>query len=386
MCGLKPRLVIITEIISPYRIPLFNSLAHASEVELRVIFLSENDPGLRQWKVYKDEIRFPYQVLSSWRRRLGKFNILLNGNVPGALREAAPQVILCGGYNYIASWQALFWARSQKVPFLLWSESNRSDIRSGHPVVEFFKAEFLRNCNAFVVSGRSAEEYLRTLKVRQNEIFTAPNAVDNELFCRKAHEVREDASRIRAQFNLPERYILFVGRLVPEKGVFDLLTAYSQLDQSLREQVGLVFVGDGHCRQALERQAATVRAGSIKFPGFVQREELPVYYALSEMFVLPTYTDTWGLVVNEAMACGLPVIVTRVAGCVPDLVRERWNGLIVEERSTQSLTAALTQLVAQRELSALMGVHSAEHIWAYSPQTWSSAIAEAVKRVASGND
>ena len=91
---MRRRLVILTEIISPYRIPLFNCLAQDSEVDLHVIFLSENDPGLRQWKVYKEEIRFSHEVLPSWRRRVGKSNVLLNGRVLHALRQAAPQAII----------------------------------------------------------------------------------------------------------------------------------------------------------------------------------------------------------------------------------------------------------------------------------------------------
>ena len=98
-----PKLVILTEIIAPYRIPVFNALAQRPELNLHVIFLSENDPTLRQWRVYKDEIRFQYDVLPSWRRRLGGYNVLLNRGVHAALNRIEPDVLLCGGYNYLAS-------------------------------------------------------------------------------------------------------------------------------------------------------------------------------------------------------------------------------------------------------------------------------------------
>jgi hypothetical protein len=132
---MKRRLVILTEIISPYRIPLFNALAQHAEVDLHVVFLAETDVNLRQWQIYKEEIRFSYQVLPSWRRRVGRYNALLNRGVGRALGKAAPDVILCGGYNYVASWQALFWARMHNVPFFLWSESNVQDLRRGHALV-----------------------------------------------------------------------------------------------------------------------------------------------------------------------------------------------------------------------------------------------------------
>ena len=383
---MKRPLLILTEIISPYRIPLFNCLAQDPEVDLHVIFLSENDRSLRQWRVYREEIRFSHEVLPSWRRRAGKYNVLLNAKVMRVLQRANPRAILCGGYNYIASWQALMWARFRNVPFLLWSESNEYDRRRSHALVEMLKAEFLHNCDGFVVPGRSAEEYLCAHNIRKDRIFTAPNAVDNDLFCSLAQVAVQDASARRRELGLPERYILFVGRLVLEKGVFELLQAYATLDQNLRRQVGLVFVGDGPCRAELQKQASAVTEGTIEFPGFAQREQLPAYYALAEMFVLPTYTDTWGLVVNEAMACGLPVIVSRVAGCASDLIQENWNGLIVEPKDVSSLTSAIATLATRADLCANMGARARQHIAQYSPRAWSVAIAEAVKATPGTHD
>ncbi|HEY8671573.1 MAG TPA: hypothetical protein VIL63_12075, partial [Terriglobales bacterium] len=111
---MKRRLVILTEIIAPYRIPVFNALAQHDEIDLHVIFLAETDSSIRQWRIYADEIRFSYEVLPSWRQRLGKYNILVNQHVVNALLRARPDVILSGGYNYLASWQALRWAKRNR--------------------------------------------------------------------------------------------------------------------------------------------------------------------------------------------------------------------------------------------------------------------------------
>jgi len=376
---MKRRLAILTEIISPYRIPVFNALARHVEVDLHVIFLAETDPELRQWQVPKEEIEFSYQVLPSWRRRVGRYNALVNWGVGSALAKAAPDVILCGGYNYVASWQALFWARVHKVPFFLWSESNVQDLRRGHALVEFLKGEFLRKCSGFVVPGRSALEYLRVHKVEEDAVFVAPNAVDNDFFAGAAAVARQNAATRRREFSLPERYFLFVGRLVREKGVFELLSGYAKLDESMRQQVGLVFVGDGAIRPELELRAASISPGVIRFAGFAQREQLAIYYALAEMVILPTYTDTWGLVVNEAMACGLPVIVSQVAGCAADLVRENWNGLLVAPRDVSSLTSAMRSLADQSHVRAAMGANSMQHISRYSPTEWSAGVSRTVR-------
>jgi glycosyltransferase involved in cell wall biosynthesis len=375
---MRRRLVILTEIISPYRIPLFNILAQHPEVDLHVIFLAETDPALRQWQIYREEIQFSYQVLPSWRKRFGRYNALLNRGLGRALVEAVPDVILCGGYNYIASWQALFWARAHKIPFVLWSESNMQDIRRGYALVEFLKSEFLRRCIGFVVPGRSASEYLRVHKVEEAVIFIAPNAVDNDLFSAAAAVARQNETRCRAELGLPERYFLFVGRLVREKGVFELLSAYAKLDELMRRQFGLVFVGEGSSRQQLEEEAASISPGVIRFAGFAQREQLGTYYALAEMLILPTYTDTWGLVVNEAMACGLPIVCSRVAGCAADLVREDWNGLLVPPRDVSLLANAMQHLATQPDLCAVMAANSMQQISYYSPEAWSEGVARAV--------
>jgi 1,2-diacylglycerol 3-alpha-glucosyltransferase len=374
------RLVIITEIISPYRIPLFNALAQHPEVDLHVVFLAETDPALRQWKVYKDEIKFSYQVLPSYRKRIGRYNALLNLGVGRTLSAAKPDVILCGGYSYVASWRALFWARTHGVPFLLWSESNLQDMRRGQALVELLKGQFLRQCTGFVVPGRSASDFLRAHRIKEDVIFTAVNAVDNDLFAAASCLARQNATQLRAQLGLPDRYFLFVGRLVREKGIFELLSAYATLEESLQAEIGLVFVGDGDSRSALEHEAASVSQGVIRFAGFAEREQLAIYFALAEMLVLPTYTDTWGLVVNEAMACGLPVIVSRVAGCAADLVTDEWNGQIVPPKDVPSLVSAMRRLATQNMREA-MGANSMKRIADYSPVEWSSGIVRMMRAV-----
>ena len=369
--------VIITEIIAPYRIPVFNALARRAEVDLHAIFLAETDKALRQWRIYTDEIRFSYEVLSSWRWRAGPYRVLLNRGLRSALQSANPQTILCGGYNYPASWESLWWARRHNVRFALWTESNQRDKRSGRVAVEWLKRYFVRSCNAFVVPGRSSFAYLQTFGVSDQVIFTAPNAVDNTFFTTQAEKAKRNPAAYRERFRLPRRFILFVGRLVPEKGVFDLLEAYAKLGSSLRSEVGLVFTGDGESREELAQQSKRISPGVVCFPGFAQREDLAGLYATAEALVLPTHSDPWGLVVNEAMACGLPIIVSSVAGCSADLVEDGWNGYIVPPRDSEKLSVAINSLLQQPELRERMTARSLERIRNYSPEACAEGLAAA---------
>ena len=369
---MKLRLVIITEIIAPYRIPVFNALTRHPEVEPHVIFLSETDSSLREWEVRKNEIAFSYEVLPSFRRRVGKYNLLLNRGITTALRRAAPDVLLCGGYSYVAGWQAAAWARRRGVPVLLWIESTAQDRRRNFPAIERLKKRFVESSDGFVVPGRSSAEYLKAFGVAEHMIFHAPNAVDNDFFASRSGQKCDTNPSVR----LPPRFFLFVGRLVAGKGVFDLMAAYGKLPPSLRENFSLVFAGGGTCRPELERLAHRIRPGKIVFTGFLEKEDLASIYGRAAVLVFPTHSDVWGLVVNEAMASGLPVIATSVAGCVADLVQDGWNGLVVPPSNPDTLAYAMESLAVNPELRASMAVHSRQRSREYSPEACARGLAQ----------
>jgi len=372
------RVVILTEIISPYRIPVFNALAETPGIDLHVIFLAETDATMWQWKVYKEDIQFSYQVLAHWRRRVSTYNVLLNRGVCAALAKATPDVVVLGGYSYLAMWQAQRWARGRKIPVLLWSESNLGDRRKGRRPVEWLKKLFVRSCTGFIVPGKSAKRYLSSFGIPDRAIFTAPNAVDNEFFAGAARAARTQAAETRAKLGLPKSYFLFVGRMIPEKGIGILLQAYEKLDAPLRKRVGLVLAGDGPGRAQSVEDAARIWPGKFVFPGFLQREDLAVLYGLAEAFVFPTFSDPWGLVVNEAMACGLPVIATDVAGATTDLVRDGWNGRTVSAGDIDGLVSAMRQLAQDREGTQRMARNSLEHIANFTARTWADGFTRAV--------
>ncbi|PYV95656.1 MAG: hypothetical protein DMG89_20700 [Acidobacteria bacterium] len=375
---MKRRVVLLTEIIAPYRIPVFNILARDPGIDLHVIFLAETDPDLRQWVVYKDEIRFSYEVLRSWRWRSAERSLLLNFGLRKAIKRASPDVLICGGYNYPASWHAMQWSRRERVPFLLWVESTSKDQRNHYRFIEQMKTNFLQRCDAFIVPGTASSEYLTNYGVCEANIFTAPNAVDIRLFARLAELARRSAAMCRSTLRLPQRFFLFVGRVVRDKGVFDLLEAYTDLSPELRKDMGLVFVGDGAARDELGRRATSIVPGTVRFAGFTQRDELASYYALAEALVFPTRTDPWGLVVNEAMACGLPIIGSDAAGCAADLIENNWNGWRVQSGNVAQLTGVMSEMARSPDMRDSMGTRSWQRIQDFSPEACANGIAKAV--------
>jgi glycosyltransferase involved in cell wall biosynthesis len=173
---------------------------------------------------------------------------------------------------------------------------------------------------------------------------------------------------------------LYVGRLVREKGVFELLQAYERLNAEVRSNVGLVFAGDGNARLELEARAAN-GSGSVRMLGFLQREELASVYALADALVFPTHSDTWGLVVNEAMACGLPILISEVAGCAADLVENEWNGFVIPPRDIDKWSSAMQAIATGPELRRTMSRNSESKIQRFSPGDWAAGLTEVQRLV-----
>jgi glycosyltransferase involved in cell wall biosynthesis len=369
------RLALLTEIISPYRIPVFNALAQQKGIELHVIFLAETDPTQRRWLVYKDEIEFSYQVLPAWRRRWSGGHVLVNRGMWSALERFLPNSILCGGYNYPAFWQALTWSKFHSVHFAAWIESTSRDQRNPSVLAEFIKRRFVRNCSSFAVPGKSSFEYVKSMGVPAERIHRAPNAVDNQLFANLARSVREREVQCRTELGLPQRYFVYAGRVTREKGVFQLLEAYTRLEPELRSEVGLVLVGEETARNELMKNSAKIYPGTVVFPGFAQRDQLAAFYALAEALVFPTLSDPWGLVVNEAMACGLPIIASDAAGCVADLVQDGENGYVIPTGDVGKLAEAMAAFARDPQLASRMGQHSARLIEGFSPECCAAGLA-----------
>jgi len=211
------RVALLTEIISPYRIPVFNALAHQEGIDLHVIFLAETDPTQRQWLVYKDEIEFSYEVLPSRRWRWHGVHVLLNRGMGKALQRFGPDSILCGGYNHPAFWQAMTWAKFHSAHFAAWIESTSLDQRHRSPLVDFIKRQFIHNCSSFAVPGKSSFEYVGSMGVSAERIHTAPNAVDVRRFASLARSVKQGEQPCRNELGLPLRYFLYAGRIIPRK-------------------------------------------------------------------------------------------------------------------------------------------------------------------------
>ncbi len=265
-----------------------------------------------------------------------------------ALEQAGPDVVAVNGWNNFGSLVAADCCVRRGIPMVVMSESARQD----EPRTwwkEMIKRRIVALYSAALVGGQRHIEYLVELGMPRDRIFTGYDVVDNDYFARRTLEIRNSKFEIRKQYGLPENYFLASARFIEKKNLPTLIRAYAAYRQKSEASGNppwdVVLLGDGPLREALKSQLSTLNLHRhVRLPGFKQYDELPVYYALAKAFVHASTTEQWGLVVNEAIASGLPVIVSNRCGCVPELVQG--NGFTFEPTDEHELVSRLLQMAS----------------------------------------
>lgn len=294
------------------------------------------------------------------------------------LSDLDPDVVLVPGYYTLPAIAAALWARLHQRKGILMTESTADD-HTRAPWKEAAKSLLIRTLfNSAITGGRAHRRYLEQLGFPLNRIGHFYDVVDNAAIAHQTGALRRHSPR---DFDLPETYFLYVGRLAGEKNVRGLVEAWL----AYRETGGswpLVLVGDGPEAQPLRSLVHTSAfANDIHFAGHKASADLPVFYAFAGCFVLPSSREPWGLVVNEAMAAGLPVIVSRRCGCAEDLVQSTRNGLTFDPSADGQLLACLRQVSsAAPELLGAMRIHSSKLIIQYSPANFGLEVARLAEK------
>jgi len=265
------------------------------------------------------------------------------------------------------------------------SETKRDDVDGSRSwVKESLKSWILRRCGAALVGGRRQAEYLVSLDFPADRIFLGYDAVDNDYFARESASARSDTAGLRQNLGLPDHYFFCCTRFLSRKNVDGLLRGYGKYRESYAsEPWGLVISGSGEQADELRALESDLRLAGVQWPGFVQYDELPRYYGLAGGFIHPAKSEPWGLVVNEAAASGLPLLVGSTVGAAYELVRDGDNGFLFDACDPESICRAMLQLSdlpeAEREC---MGQRSREIVSEWSPLRFGEGLSEAI-RVAS---
>ena len=338
--------------------------AAALEGDVVGIELSRVD-ATYQWDTVSDSHGFPMVTLFD-DRDIGEVALpAIEKRLFSVLAELAPTAVATPGWGDAGSLLSLKWACARGLPAIAMSETTRADL-GRNPVREAAKARIVGLFAGAIVGGRLQRDYLESLGMRRERIVLGYDCVDNDYFAVGAQLARSEAARVRQELRLPHRYFLASSRFIERKNIAGLIRAYARYRALAENSWHLVVLGDGPLRaslMALAREEGV--AESVMLPGFVQYEGLPAYYGLAGAFIHPAFAEPWGLVVNEAMASSLPVLVSRQSGCAHELVEDGRNGFAFDAADEAALANLMLQLATHPGLPAL-GAASAATIARWS--------------------
>lgn len=366
----------ITNMISPYKTLLFNAL-YKIYSNLEVLYISETEQR-REWEIKKDDLKFPYKIM---------FNFPVDEVTPFSLfketwkylNTSKPDLLIIDGYSYASSWAGLFWAKKYKRKIILWSSSNEVD----HKRVfykEGVKSFFIKNCDVYNVYGTKSRDYLLKLGAKEDKIFIIGNNTDNSFYYNATVKWREKRNVLCREYGLPPNNFLYIGRFSAEKNIIYLLDAYKRAIKG-GNNWGLILVGNGPQKGDIEHYIKKFNLWNVFLPGFKQKEGIPKFLAVSDVLVLPSVSETWGLVVNEAMAVGLPVLVSRKCGCYPDIVKDEENGFSFDPFDKDELVDLMKKVIDGRVDLKRLGENSLKIIKDYTPERAAEIIVKTVAEV-----
>jgi glycosyltransferase involved in cell wall biosynthesis len=372
------RITIVASHVIQYQDPFFRLLAADPEIDLTVLYCSPHGA-----EPYRDDdmgttLQWDVDLLRGYRHRFlfnfandpngGFFRHFNPGIAPALLRERPQTVIFMTGWGSLTAIAGMAVCRAARIPFFVYGDSSfppaedtpRRRLRAG------WLRTIFGMTTGFMVSGVLNAEYYRHYGADPAHFFLLPWAIDNERFeeaSRFAPGERE-ARRAARGIDPEAMLIVFSAKLVERKDPMTLLRAFERMRH--RDRAALLFVGDGPLRAALEERARGLPG--VHFAGFVNQRELPKEYGMSDLFVLPSTYEPRGAVINEAMACGLPVIVTDRCGSIGDIVLDGDNAFVFPAGDAETLARQLDALAGDRQLRARMARRSREII-----DTWTFA-------------
>lgn len=378
---MKTTICCLEPVLAPYSVPRFKAFQSIRpDYSVKVMALSAREQ-LREWGLSKQNLGFDYVEAFS-EESLENLNSRAQAErVIQWLMSEDPAVVVITGYFLAGMRAAARWARFHKRLSIYIGDSQWGD-RRRNPVKEWIKGWWARrHYDAAFAAGERAAAYLQMMGFPREKIWTGYDVVDNQAFAAGAAVARQDAAALRLRLNLPEKFFLFVGRFAPEKNLPRLVEAYASYRHAAGTDAwGLVLVGRGPEERLLRRRVEAIPG--VVFAGSHRSDELGLYYGLASCLILPSVSETWGLVVNEAMAAGLPVIVSHRCGCVAELVRPGFNGYVVDPLDVDGMARTMGVMSSTLVDCASMGEASRQIVALYTPETWANSLADCIERTA----
>ena len=382
------RVVAVLPEPTPYRTPLLDRLARRPELELTAVYSAGAIAGNR----WDHSPGHPHLVLHGVRvpgaARILRHDYPLTPGVFSALGRLRPDVVVVTGWSTFASQVAILWSLARQVPFVLQVESHELGRRPvwRRALKRAVVTPAVRRAAGALVTGTLARDAVLARGADPAHVRVFANTVDTHAFAREAELARAGLPALRARLGITagETAVLCVARLSPEKGLDVLVRAAA----AAGSEIHVLVAGTGSENDVLERLARDLGV-RLTLLGGVPWERIAETYAAVDVFALLSRHEPWGVVVNEAAACGLPLVLSDRVGAAPDLLEPGRNGYLVPVDDANGAAAALTELGNNPPLRRAMGQRSHEiaAAWAYEPSVDSFlAAVEQAARAGSGQD
>ncbi len=376
-----------------YYVPLYRELSRRGNIDLTVFFRSDRglvgrvDPG------FGTAVAWDIPLLEGYRSQFlrGSSSAQSAGALSAAcldivthLAHGRYDVLWLHGYSPLVNQTALLVAKMLGIPVLLRDDANLLFRRS--LLKRAVKACLLKPMMKLVAGGlyvgTQNRTYYQHYGLRSHQLFPAPHVVDNAHFQRESIRLLPHRAALRQRFGFSSDQTVFasVSKLVPGKAVFDLLRAFAIVQESHR--CGLLIVGDGPLRDRVEQEISARGVSNVTITGFLNQSQISTAYAAADVLVVPSYGETWSIVVNEAMNFGLPIIVSNRVGCAVDLVEPGGNGFTFAAGEVDRLAAVMNILASDASLRARLGARSLEIIETHTVPILAASIEDACYKVA----
>ncbi len=387
------RLGILTTHPIQYQVPWFRALAAKGELVPTIFYAMIPDRG-QQGVGFDVAFEWDLPLLGGYEHvvlenvsrapSLATFGGCDTPGIDARVRAGGFDAFVVHGWGTRSALQALWACRRHGVPCIVRGESNL--LRRRPLVIRAAHRILLRQYAACLTIGRSNEAFYRAHGVPAARLFHAPYGVDNERFARQTAALVAERPALRAAWGIADRAFVFAfcGKLVEKKRPFDLIEAFGRATRH-GAPAHLLMVGDGALRAECAARTRRDRL-PVTFTGFLNQQEVAKAYAAADCLVLPSdYGETWGLVVNEAMACGRPAVVSDRVGCHEDLVENGVTGAVFPFGDVVALSAVLAELAERPAYAAAFGAAARERVARYSIDAAVAGTLAAARFVAAGS-
>lgn len=382
---MKRLAIIVTHPIQYYS-PLFREINEAGQIELMVFYTWSQAQGKKYDPGFGKEVDWDIPLLEGYNYTFVKNSAknpgsnsyygIVNLTLINEIENWKPDAILVIGWNFKSHLKAMRYFK-EKIPVYFRGDSTLLDETAGFRKLArriFLRWVYKHIDYAFYVGTRN-KEYFLAHGMKEEQLIFAPHAIDNERFYDNYGSYKQKALEWRRSLGIKDDdfVFLFAGKLEPKKNPMLLLKVFITLE---RPKTHLIFAGNGILENELKNYAqdnSTIKQSSnaaIHFLNFQNQSMMPIVYHLGDLFVLPSVSETWGLAVNEAMACGLPVIVSNKVGCAVDLIEQGKNGYAFQSNNKTELHRAIIECLNawmnDRNKFIQLGLNSHEKIKDYS--------------------